>query len=438
MGKHQHIKKILFAGIIVFLFVFRIQGKFKIFEKGYLNGYYVNTAAPELTVDGWFSADYQAKKQLYIEENIGFRNYLIRLNNQFAYSIFGVARANGVVIGKEKYLFEEQYIRSYLGTDFVGEEVIAEKVKKLEFVTQQLKLEGIDLINVIAPGKGFYYPEYIPNSRLREKQDTTNYERYLNALQQKNLLTIDVNGWFLKMKDTATYPLYPKGGTHWSHYGEMIVADSISRFIADVRNTPLPKIVIESVEWSDTSRYADNDIELGMNLLFHLKPNRMAYPKFWFDKTGVDQKTRVLTIGDSYYWGMYGHEVTDYVFSNSQFWYYNNLVYQPGFDERKLSDMNKMNELRTHQVVMLLFTEGNLPHFAYGFIDDLYEYYTNHPITDRELRLVAAKKSILNNPDWLQLVKEDAVKKGVTLEENIQAHAEYMLFKEESKQLEQQ
>ncbi|NBG66908.1 alginate O-acetyltransferase AlgX-related protein [Acidiluteibacter ferrifornacis] len=432
MGKQQQIKIVLFAGVILFLFVFRIQGKFKIFEKGYLNGYYTYTAKPELTVDSWMSGDYQEKRQRYVEENIGFRNYLIRLYNQFAFTFFHVARANGVTIGKEDYLYEEQYIRSYLGTDFIGEDRIIEKVDKLKMIKDQLNLEGIELLTVIAPGKGFYYPEYLPDKRLKEKKDSTNYQVYVETLKQQSIPLIDVNGWFLKMKDTTTYPLYPKGGTHWTNYGEILVADSIRRFVQDMLQIPFPKIVVDSIEWSDTARFSDNDIELGMNLLFHLKPFPMAYPKFRFDFEGVNQRTKVLTIGDSYYWGMFGHEITDYVFNNSQFWYYNRSIHQPGKEERKVSEVNKMAEIRKHKVVMLLFTEGNLMHFAYDFIEELYAYYSLHPNTERELKLIEIEQSIKLTPEWLESVTEDALKKGISLDENIRSHAEYVLYMQEN------
>jgi hypothetical protein len=35
------------------------------------------------------------------------------MNNQLAFSLFNKAKANGAVVGKENYLYEENYIKAY-------------------------------------------------------------------------------------------------------------------------------------------------------------------------------------------------------------------------------------------------------------------------------------------------------------------------------------
>ena len=93
----------------------------------------------------------------------GFRSTFIRLHNQLKYWIYNEFSANGVVIGKDRYMYEESYIKTYYGLDFKGNDtllVMAEKLKRLQNILhKQNKL----LLVVLAPGKGYFYPEYIPN-----------------------------------------------------------------------------------------------------------------------------------------------------------------------------------------------------------------------------------------------------------------------------------
>ena len=85
-----------------------------------MKGSFTKLEDTTLTVDGWLSGNYQLTHQDYIDQNIGFRNVLVRTYNQMHYSLFDNARANQVVVGKDNYLYEENYIKAHLGRDFVG------------------------------------------------------------------------------------------------------------------------------------------------------------------------------------------------------------------------------------------------------------------------------------------------------------------------------
>ncbi len=70
---------------------------------------------PIFDFNRWMEGDYQKEMEAYLNEKFGFRNYFIRLNNQVAYSLYHKAKANGVIIGKENYLYELSYINAYYG-----------------------------------------------------------------------------------------------------------------------------------------------------------------------------------------------------------------------------------------------------------------------------------------------------------------------------------
>ena len=61
------------------------------------------------------------------------------------------------IVGKDNYLYEESYIKAYLGDDFIGEKKIFNTAQKLKAVQDTLKSNHIDLIVVLAPGKGTFF-----------------------------------------------------------------------------------------------------------------------------------------------------------------------------------------------------------------------------------------------------------------------------------------
>ncbi|MCZ8286540.1 MAG: hypothetical protein O9353_13905, partial [Bacteroidia bacterium] len=120
----------------------------------------------EFDKEDWFSGYYQEEKEKYINSAFGFRNQFVKLNNQIAYSMFRKAKANGVIIGKETYLYEQSYINAYTGTDFLGKDSIDHTIGRLKFISDTLNKLGKQLLVVFAAGKASFYPEYIPDKYL--------------------------------------------------------------------------------------------------------------------------------------------------------------------------------------------------------------------------------------------------------------------------------
>src|SRR5690554_7723719 len=105
----------------------------------------------------------------------------------------------------------------------------------------------------------------------------------------------------------------------------------------------------------------DEDIEKAMNLLFRIKNHEMAYPAYQFSEKSAATSPRVLTIADSFYWGLFNIGVSRDAFDDGQFWYYNQEIYPDSFEAPKnVEDINIIEEVEKNDVVMILATEGNL------------------------------------------------------------------------------
>ncbi|NQY09472.1 MAG: hypothetical protein HRT71_08150 [Flavobacteriales bacterium] len=437
----------LYLGVLILMFLPMAQNYYGFIESKPLKGSFTKLEDTTLTVDGWLSGNYQLTHQDYIDQNIGFRNVLVRTYNQMHYSLFDNARANQVVVGKDNYLYEENYIKAHLGRDFVGQKEIVERVRKLKKISEELKVNGIDLIVLLAPGKGSFYPEYIPDFYEPERKTITNYEGYRDEMLDTKINILDFNQWFVDMKSTSPHPLYAKNGIHWSRYGEVLVADSIIGYIGNLRNVDMPELVVKSKVLSDSAQFSDDDIERGMNLLFDIPDLEMAYPVFKIEKSKTSNP-KVLTIADSYFWGIFNMSFSKKVFDKGKFWYYNKKIYPDSYEKSlKVKDVDIIEEVEKNDVVLIICTDANLHKFAFGFIDQLYDAYKANPAkkrtggkdsdkdkkTAKENRIEYFVNAIKTSAEWLESVKEDAKEKNITLDEAIMSNAKYMVWQEGKK-----
>ena len=383
--KHRRIKRWLFGFAIGLLFIPMLQQQGQFFKEINLNGSFTNTQNPELAFKSWFSGDYQQQKQQYINERFGFRPLFIRLYNQMYYSLFQETRANDVIIGKDGYLYGESYINAYTGTDFIGLDSITKKVRKLARVRDTLEKKGIKLIMVLAPGKGSFYSEYIPAKFKKLKQDTTNYFVLKEQLDNAQIHTLDFHDWFMKMKDTSRYPLFPKTGIHWSKYGEVLVADSLLNYLQRLLDKPMPSLEITGLEVSKKMRDTDDDIEKGMNIFTSIPDLEMAYYETAFTKDSIQDYPRISVVADSYYWGLHNMGISENGFNQGDFWYYFQEVHHTdGRDmEAVTSITNHIERIEENDAMIILTTDGNMSKFDHGFTDWLYErYFPDSTATD--------------------------------------------------------
>lgn len=328
---------------------------------------------PVLTATGWLNRTYADSMEAYIKGSYGFRNVYIRLNSQIGFSVFKKAYANGVVIGKDNFLYEENYIRAYYGLDYIGQDSLNRQTEKLKYLQDTLHRLGCELLVVLNPGKASYFPEYIPDEMKAQPTDQTNMKGYEASLNRYHVRHIDFYKWFNEQKTKTKYPLFPKYGIHWSHYADYVVADSLAAYIEHLIHKHLPELKITSIETTTELRDRDNDIADGMNLLLGLKSFPMAYPSAETITDSATYKPNVLVISDSFYWGMISTGLAARYFDKNYFWYYNEERHSSRDEPMvRVSQLDLVSELKKQDVVIIMATESTLPNLGWGFIDQAY------------------------------------------------------------------
>jgi hypothetical protein len=401
-------------------------------NKPNLTGIVISDKKPELESSSWFSGSYQASLDDYNEDHWALKEICVRLNNQLYYDAFNQIRVSGFVNGKENYVFSENYIYSAFGDDLMKESAVSELLEKAKILQDTLARKGIDLLLVYAPGKGMGCREFIEDKYIHPV-GVTNHELFMRHTRRLGINHLDLYDWFGKLKSTSPYPLFPKFGHHWSYFGECMACDTLISHIEDLSRTDMPDITWENIDVVDSARSRDADVLKSMNLWKNPPQHmKLAYPEILFESDSLKNTTRVLTVSDSYWYGPVYMGIPQNCFAGGQFWYYFNKVIpspRPG-EKVEVWELDLKKEIESNRVIMLLYSDGNLPTFGSGFIQNAYEMYTSPGIysarMEKEKQVQYYAKEIRQSPVLLKKSTVKSTELGISLDSSIRYDAARM------------
>lgn len=363
------IKNSVFVLLVLVLTLPAIQHKFRFFQENKLHGHFDEVEKPKLSWESWIKGDYQTNQEKYLNQVTGFRPGFVRLHHELDFDLFHIIHGNAVVEGKDDFLFEESYINSALGKDYLGADSIRYKTKLLKLLETKLNENGVHLLFVFAPGKGLIYSEKFPDYIKKEVNIKTNYQSFVSEFNKEGINFIDFQSYTKNNMEHAPYPLMCKTGIHWSQYLEYVAGDSIFAYLQQQWKLNLPRTKMKSIHTYNKAFGTDEDIEQSLNILRNLNdfPN-MAYVHANFTRPKSADDPQVLVVGDSFYWGIFNRY--RYHLNNPTFWYYFKEQYPAGTAPLNPQSLNLKEELLKREVVILLFTDSNLKNFGYGFIEN--------------------------------------------------------------------
>lgn len=331
----------------------------------------------KLSVANWMDGSFQEKNNELVQRRIGFRPDFIRLTNQINYSLFKTTTAN-VVIGNNDNLFENEYIKAYLGEDYVGYKAVRNRVAKIKFIQDTLTKLGKQFVFVYAPIKVRSNPQNIPKDFLHAtkcKIGPNNYDTYLRLGDSMGVNQLDFGNWFASIKNSP-HLLFAEEGIHWTYYGAMIAADSLNNYM-NRGAAGKYKIVWDDQEEGRIGKPEEQETDLAntLNLISTPAYNRFFHPTISYPDQ--QDKPRVIYIGDSYMWTWIYIQFPQKMNSSYQFWSYYNDVYGTGIDKSvKVYNMNAVGELMKADWVVMLNTECNFSHPGADFPEEFYRYFT--------------------------------------------------------------
>ena len=340
-----------------------------------LAGVYEEVPLPELTLTNYRTGAYQRDLENYLQYHYGYRPNTLRIYNQYLWDFYRKTYVKySITEGKEGWLYEPWFVEDYyhggtysehkdslvLARDFDRE---AHQIKLLQDVLEQ---RGITLFVVQAPGKDMVYPEYLPENedpnRPVKLMARDYYEEKFNEL---GINHINMEQWFLQLKDSVDFLLFPQKGTHWSNIAAIYAADSIFRYIEEKQDFRMNRLDIGE-PYVGPYKKPDYDLEELYNLYRPLKKLPQHYVDVGVSRVVGAVKPKLITVGDSYYWNICRQVPMDSLFSAYPYWYYNSTVYyDPNHNTTEVLDLAK--EILSADAVMLIYSSVQLYKMSDGF-----------------------------------------------------------------------
>ena len=298
------IKKLCVVLFVILLFAPIVQRLTKVFPSPSLYGVERSVGKPSLRFASWFDGSFRKSYEDYFRIRVGLRPYFIRTFNQFHFSLFGNIpgrRGTQIVIGKDNWLYEREYIRHYVRPGRATPQAIEESVLKLRRFQDALESAGIAFALVVSPSKAEIYPEHIPEEHLTgRKENETNYGRTVHVLDDHGINYVDAHRIFLEARKNGTHDLFAHGGTHWNRYGVFLVIEEVVAKLQPIVKKDIPVPVCRRVRMLPP-KLPDRDLELLMNLWrFPAAGVPVPYPELPVRHTTPDERLSLLVIGDSF------------------------------------------------------------------------------------------------------------------------------------------
>jgi len=364
--------------LLVFIALPFIQSYIPFINSGKLQGYYTESPDTTFSFGNWWKGTYQKGKTDFINDHIGFRPDFLRLNGQIDYSLFHKTNYGSPVVGKDNYLFYEDYIWAYYGRNFAGYPALQRQMARLKALQDTFSALGKTFILVYAPCKAWYCSDKLP-PEMRSEPRPNNYKTCAHLGDSLGINQLDLNAWFLSMKDTTHELLYSRQGIHWTNYGSILGADSIVRYIERVRHIQMPHPCWTKTEHTTQPRDPDNDMDRILNLIWPIATETFCYPDLHFTQDPGITKLNAIHIGDSYNINLIRTGMIQNIYGHWQFWFsFKDIMNQQNYSEwtyPKIAGTDWKTELKNADCIVLMNTMINAHNLGNGFIDSAWNYY---------------------------------------------------------------
>lgn len=325
----------------------------------------------------WWDGTFQAKCEKQLIGDASLKKYLIKLKNQFQYSIFGKINANHV------YEYEGQMFRFYCSGynedwTFVGKDSLQSCVDELVELQNNLGIDKCPIITLFAPVKSRYFSEFLPEKNV-SKTKNTNYHFLLKALQESDMHYIDFNAYFIENKGNFDAAIFANGGIHWTKYGGALAMDSLIDYVSDLKQIAFDKFEIELY---DCGGYDPMDMDLYniCNLIMPMTDSTLRGVRFK-SKERSGEKINAVVVGDSYFFVVEQTDLRKLVFTdNTDYHYYYNVTKDSEMVFSDIDPLKIFSQLKNADCVILLQDLVNTEKFGFGFpkaMNDLFQLEKN-------------------------------------------------------------
>lgn len=430
-------KTILFSLTAVLLFASMLQKLFNFPKLKELKGVVVEQPMPKLCFKSLCDGSFQQQTEQHLKQHFGFRPPLVRLYNQYLWDFYKKTPVSKGVLsfGKEGWLYEPWVVSEYYQNQYLNyasdvstmTSQLSDEARRLFQLQHILEPYGTHLFVCIVPAKDLIYPEYLPENENTKFDNEPKFSaRFYNEDEYTRLGVnhLNLEQYFLQMKDTADFALFPQTGTHWSKYASLFAADTLIHYMEHLGGMNLKNLVIGPRELDD-ARDPDDDLESLLNLIRPLPKPQCYYATVTTDNDSLAVKPKMITIGDSFWWNILHQLPMQDIFSAFPYWYYNSTIY---FDNahNSVAEVNLVDEILSSDYINLFYSSTQLYKLNNDFTKQALIALCYDP---EEIESINASVEQLIRLDaaWMEKMKERAGSQNKALDDVIHNEAQWVI-----------
>lgn len=199
---------------------------------------------PKLFTENGINRSFGNEYEEYFSRAFAFRSKVVDIWSDIKLKLFSQGN-DQVIIGKNGFLFFADTLDSYTGADPMTEDEINAAADSLLHLSEYAASKGASFCFIAAPNKNTIYSENMP---LRyEKAETTDLDRLLAALSQRNVVFADPREAL--SLESSSKKLYYSTDTHWTPEGAELAFGLIAeRLGLDMLDTSTLKRIDEELQ----------------------------------------------------------------------------------------------------------------------------------------------------------------------------------------------
>ena len=157
----------------------------------------------------------------YFQEHFAFRNELVTGNALLHGRLLETSTADGVIQGKNGWLYYKDSLDDYLGQDLLSDRSLFNIAHMLSMTQQALEEKGVNFLFTIAPNKNSLYGDNMPYYDKLKVSDQTNRENLEGWLKTEKVAYADLYQALMEEDEV----LYHARDSHWNNKGAALAAD---------------------------------------------------------------------------------------------------------------------------------------------------------------------------------------------------------------------
>lgn len=171
--------------------------------------------------EGNFNNNIKEEFNNWLNDNIGFRDTMMRLNTKVQFDLFQKIDSSDVILGKNNWLFYQGEngiaISDYQAAELYTEDELKKILKNVEELQKWSEKNGMEFVLMLIPNKEHIYSDYMPDG-IREIHKEKNIDLVVDYIRKNSNVKIVYPKEQLLNKRESQDVFY-RYDTHWNDTG---------------------------------------------------------------------------------------------------------------------------------------------------------------------------------------------------------------------------